>query len=198
MRAVLIIVAVAIVAAVAWYVIRGQEGDPVVSQPVENETSENGATAVTTEDDKDEASVVVEDAVEQVQDAVNEATEDAQAAVDAAIENVVEEANEAVDNAAERINSAVSDVLGGSDETSQAMDDTANVDTDLPSDDSGALSTALTVDGFDPEFLKVEVEESTMSPVERLAAKVLIEQAEADPGKIETVIGELKKALHVE
>lgn len=197
MRAVWIIVAVAIVAAVAWYVVRGSEGDPVVSQPIENETPASGATVETAEEEIDEATDVVEEAAEQVQDAINEATEDAEAAVNEAIEDVVEEANEAVDNAAERINNAVSDVLGGSDETSPAVD-TANVDTGSAGEDSGVLSTALTVDGFDPELLKIEVEESTMGPVQRLAAKVLIEQAEADPGKIETVIGELKKALHVE
>ncbi|MGI9394373.1 MAG: hypothetical protein ACR2OY_06985 [Boseongicola sp.] len=197
MRAVWILVAVAIVAAVAWYVIRGQEGDPVVSQPVESEAPASDATDETAEEQTDDASDAVEDAVEQVQDAVNEATEDAEAAVNEVIEGVVEEANDAVGNAAEGINNAVSDVLGTSNESSQIVD-TASADTGSAVDDSGALSTALSVDGFDPELLKVQVEESTMSPVERLAAKVLIEQAEADPGKIETVIAELKKALNVE
>ncbi len=197
MRAVWILVAVAIVAAVAWYVIRGQEGDPAVSRQIESETPASDTTAETAEEDIDESSDAVENAVEQVQDAVNEATEDAEIAVNEVVESVVEEANEAVENAAEQINNAVSDVLGASNETSASVD-TTSVANGLTTDDSGALSTALTVDGFDPAFLKVEVEESTMSPVERLAAKVLIEQAEADPGKIETVIGELKKALHVE
>lgn len=197
MRAVWILVAIVIVAAVAWYVVRGQEGDPVVSQPIDSEAPAGDAATATADENIDDASDAVEGAVEQVQDAVNEATEETEAAVNEAIEGAVEEANEAVDNAAEQINNAVSNVLGVGDEASSTVD-TANIDTGSIVEDSGALSTALTVDGFDPDLLKAEVEESKMSPVQRLAAKVMIEQAEADPAKIETVIGELKKAFHVE
>jgi len=182
MRAVWIIAAVAIVAAGAWLVIGGQKGEPVVSQSADGEVPVVEEATETAE----EATDAVEDAVEQVQDAVNEVAEEAETAVIEAIDDAVDEANVAVDNAAEQISDAVSDVLGGEDDTASEAD---NGDT---------LLTALTVDGFNPEMLKAEVADSTMSPVQRLAAKVLIEQAEEDPGKIESVVKELRKALYVE
>jgi gas vesicle protein len=193
MRAVWILVAIAVVGAVAWFVVGGQEGEPVVSQPAEIETP----TAEEATETAEEATDAVEDAVEQVQDTVNEAADEAETAVNEAVEGVVDEANEAVENAAEKINNAVSDVLGGGDDTAATVE-TASVDTAPATGDVDALSTALTVDGFDPEMLKAEVAGSTMSPVQRLAAKVLIEEAEGDPSKISAVIEQLRKSLNVE
>ena len=190
MRAVWILVAIVVVGAVAWFVVGGKEGEPVVSQPAEVEAP----TADEATETAEEATDAVEDAVEQVQDTVNEATEEAEAAVN---EAVVEEANEAVENAAEQINNAVSDVLNGGDDATAPVE-TASVDPESATGDVDALSTALTVDGFDPEMLKAEVEGSAMSPVQRLAAKVLIEQAEADPAKISAVIEQLRKSLNAE
>jgi len=197
MKGVWILVAIVIVAAVAWFVIGGQEGEPVVSQPVESEAPASEEAAEAVEEATEEATDAVEDAVEQVQDAVTEATEEAEAVVNDAVEGVVEEANEAVENAAEKINDAVSDVLGGGDDAAATVD-AASVDTGSAVVETDALSTALTVDGFDPEMLKAEVEGSSLGPVERLAAKVLIEQAEADPTLIEAVVKELSKALNAE
>ncbi len=182
MRAVFIFAAVAIVAAIAWFAIGGQESEPVVSQPTASETPASDETSEATDDATD----AVEDAVEQVQDALNDAAEEAETAV-----------NEAVDSAAEQINDAVSDVLGSGEETALASGN-VEVETEAAGDSGNALSTALTVDGFDADMLKAEVAGSSMSPVQRLAAKVMIEQAEADPGKIESVVNELRKALYVE
>ncbi|MGI9395848.1 MAG: hypothetical protein ACR2OY_14475, partial [Boseongicola sp.] len=100
------------------------------------------------------------------------------------------------DNAAENINDAVSDVLGTDDTASNT--EAGNSEIETPTDTTEALATALTVDGFDPEMLRSEIEDSDLGPVERLAAKVLVDQAEADPGQIESVIKELRESLNVE
>ncbi len=71
MRAVLILAAVGIIAALAWFAIGGQEGEPVVSQPVDSETPASDELSEATDDAAD----AVEDAARQVQDVVNEAAE---------------------------------------------------------------------------------------------------------------------------
>ncbi len=178
MRAVWILVAVAVVAVIAWFVIGGQEGEPVADQPAGSEAPASNDTS----DAGENATDAVETAIEEVQEALNEAAEEAEAAINEAVET----ANQAVEDAEERQNTTVADLAGSGEET------------DPTTDDSDALLAALTVDGFDPEMLKAEVEDSSMNPVARLAAKVLIERAEEDPTQIAAVVEELRKSLKVE
>ena len=193
MRAAWILLAIVILAGGAWLVFGVQGEAPVVSQPGESEAPASSEVTGGLQDGN--KSTV--DANVKVQDALNAVTDEVETIVNNAAEKVVEDASVAVNDAAARINDAASDVLIGEDNSDimAGSGSAIEVQTDAHQE---VLSAALTIDGFDPDFLRSEVEESNMGPVQRLAAKVLIERAEADPEEVPTVIGELKKALHIE
>ncbi|NND42048.1 MAG: hypothetical protein HKO04_08225 [Silicimonas sp.] len=163
MRAFITVVALVVLAGIAWFYFSADEAEPMV----------------------EDAAGMASEAASDAGAAAEQAGDDAAEAVDTA----TDQAADAADDTADTADEVLDNTLGTASDAGDAATDAAN-DTADAADDS--LADALTVDGFDADRLRTAVENSSLGAGEKQVATTLIDNAEENPALIQSVIEQLQ------
>ncbi len=136
------------------------------------------------------------EAVETAAETTVEAVEDAaDTAVDMA-QDAAEVATGTAEEAAEAASEAVDEVADMVEESAAAVTDTAAGDmVENGTEETGGLSDALTVDGFDLDKVTEAIDASDLGQMEKMTLKNGIEQARDNPDALAQILARIRDAL---
>lgn len=192
MRAILILAILVVVALGGWLLVGRDDPETVVV--------ETPATPSVAVEPEAEPEAEAEEAADAVTEAVEGAVEQANEAIDAAAGAATEAVTEALGEGSEAANAAAEAIGTLTDQARDAVADVAGQATEaageaVPASEGDATPEALTEEGFDAAELRRLVDESDLGMAGKLAAEVLIDQAERNPESRAAALTQLREAL---
>ncbi|WP_243612401.1 hypothetical protein [Shimia aestuarii] len=165
-----------------------------------NEAMDDAAAAM------DQAEEAVSDAVSGAVESASEAAEAAGDAASDAVENMSDAASDAADtamdsasDAAEATSEAADDAMDMASDAAEATGEAAAEAMESASDAAPEASSetpdSLTLDGFDLEKAKEQIDNSSLGEMTKMTLKAAIEKAEESPELLETALEKVREAL---
>jgi type VI protein secretion system component VasK len=180
--------------------------EPDTLQSAAEATGEAVETAAetTVEAVEDAADTVVEEAsgaTNTAADALEQTATDAAEVATGTAEEAAEAASEAVDEVADMVEesaAAVTDTApdaSGTETATQEADEAAGDMVENGAEETGGLSDALTVDGFDLDKVTEAIDASDLGQMEKMTLKNGIEQARDNPDALAQILARIRDAL---